>query len=380
MKNVKYLWKQAIVLVAAVLLAAVASADFLKMHVDETIVETENLTEIKMLSDYFDGLKGTEGDTPVYVFDSGVPGGTMLVLGGTHPNETAGLMATIGLIEHMKVEQGRVFVLPWTNRSGYSHTSPLDGMMDFIDVPLSDGSTRTMRIGNRLVNPVDQWPDRDYYAGTSGRVLVGTETPEIRNINRMYPGDPNGVLAEKICYGVAQLIRAEKVNVALDMHEGSPEFPYLDTTIAHERALAMASAAIMEMNLNGISMRTEVSGQTSYGLSHRALGDNTDALMTLMETYNPSMGPLHGKMDDELVMDGYEPNYTVAHRKGIITYNVRDGAYPLYERAARHMVCTVEIAKAFSLYFPDQPVVISGIGSLEELIAGGYDSILLPLA
>src|SRR5512141_221845 len=42
------------------------------------------------LSDYDAGVARTPGDTPVYVFEGGQPGGTVLVAGGTHGNELAG--------------------------------------------------------------------------------------------------------------------------------------------------------------------------------------------------------------------------------------------------------------------------------------------------
>ena len=305
MKKYSYLWKNILVLLVAVLFAAVAAHDFLAMRTPEPVVASKGLTRVARLSEYCANLKGTVGDEEVYVFDSGVPGGTFLVLGGTHPNESAGMMAAIAMAENIEVTEGRVFIMPWTNTSGFTHTSPLDGMQDLFTITLKDGSTRTFRVGNRLTNPVDQWPDRNYYEGTSGRKLVGTETAEIRNVNRLYPGNENGVLTEQVCAGIKNMIVQENVSIVMDMHEGSPEFFYLDTTMAHERALNVASLMAMDMGMEGLDMKAELSGRTSYGLSHRSLGDNTDALMTLMETYNPSMGILEGNRFHDVALAGY---------------------------------------------------------------------------
>ena len=49
--------------------------------------------------------------------------------------------------------------------------------------------------------------------------------------------------------------------------------------------------------------------------------------MTLMETYNPSMGPLHGKMDEDLIVNGNEPNYYQAHLDGYIYYRVKENGW-----------------------------------------------------
>jgi hypothetical protein len=43
------------------------------------------ITEVKKLSDYSDSVKDSVNDANVYIFDSGVPGGTAVLIGGTHP-------------------------------------------------------------------------------------------------------------------------------------------------------------------------------------------------------------------------------------------------------------------------------------------------------
>ncbi len=380
MKKYAYLWKNALVLAVALVFAILAGRDFLAMHKDEPVADNAALTEVKMLSEYCPGLAGTDADTEIFVFDSGVPGGTMLVLGGTHPNESAGLVAAIAMVENITVTQGRVLIMPWTNKSGFTHTSPLDGMQDFFSVTLSDGSVRSFRVGNRLVNPVDQWPDPSYHKGNSGRELLGTESAEIRNVNRNYPGDADGWLTEQICCGIKNLIDAEKVSITMDMHEGSPEFLYLDTTMSHEKGMDVASMMAMDMSLMGLNMKAELSGQTSYGLSHRALGDATSSQMMLMETYNPSMGPLHGKMDDDLIINGNEPNYYQGYLDGYIYFPVEPDGYPLIERVARHMVCVTLLADAYSLYYPGDAITITGFSDYDAMVDGGLETLLKPVS
>lgn len=373
-----------IVIAVALLFAIPASVDFLAMHRSEPVADNPNLTEVRMLSEYCAGLKGTDLDTEIYVFDSGNPGGSFLVLGGTHPNESAGLLAAISMVENIKVTQGRVFIIPWTNKSGFTHTSPLDGMQDFFTLTLSDGSTRTFRVGNRLTNPVDQWPDYTYYEGTSGRKLVGTESAEIRNVNRLYYGNENGVLTEKVCAGIFNLIVQEDINITMDMHEGSPEFLYLDCTMVNQKAdnataMSIASNMALSMQFDDLDMRAEYSGVKSYGLSHRSLGDNTTSMMTLMETYNPSMGPLHGKMDDDLIINGNEPNYYDAHVAGYIYFDVPQEGYPLVERVARHITCISYLAEAYSDVYKDKAIVFECLGSYDDMVSSGLGNMLRPV-
>ena len=373
-----------VVFIVALLFAVPASVDFLKMHKNEEIAENPNLTEVKMLSAYAPRLKGTDLDTEVYFFDSGVEGGTFLILGGTHPNESAGMLSAVALIENIEVTEGRVIIIPRTNNSGFTHTSPLDGMQDFFTLTLSDGSERSFRVGNRLTNPVDQWPDVNYYEGTSGRTIYGTENPEVRNVNRLYYGTEDGVLTEQVCYGIYNLINEEGVDLTMDTHEGSPEFLYLDCTMVNmkrdnTKAMSIASDMALSMNFDDLDMRVEYSGVTSYGLSHRSLGDNTDSMMTLMETYNPSMGPLHGKMYDDLIINGNEPNYYEAHKDGYIYFQVPEDGYPLIERVARHIACIEYLSEAYSWEYPEKAISFTGLGDYYTIVEGGFEKLLKPI-
>ena len=75
-----------VLLLAAAGLAAIAGASFMAMWNDDLFVPAPGF-EKKMLSDWFDGLSGSPADTPVYIQDGEAPGGTVLILGGTHPTE-----------------------------------------------------------------------------------------------------------------------------------------------------------------------------------------------------------------------------------------------------------------------------------------------------
>src|SRR3954470_12540927 len=96
--------------IGAVLVAIAAGYVFQSMHGDMPIVAGPGVTSKVMLSDTLPKLKGTPGDTSIYVMDSGVPGGTLVVLSGTHPQEIASLVATNLIIENVKVTQGKLII------------------------------------------------------------------------------------------------------------------------------------------------------------------------------------------------------------------------------------------------------------------------------
>ncbi|MFQ5721827.1 MAG: succinylglutamate desuccinylase, partial [Candidatus Aminicenantales bacterium] len=80
-----------------------------------------------MLSSYFPLLRNTAGDTEVFIFQGERQGGNLLILGGTHPNEPAGFVAAVLMIENIKAERGKVVIIPRANNSGFNHNDPQEG-------------------------------------------------------------------------------------------------------------------------------------------------------------------------------------------------------------------------------------------------------------
>ena len=111
----------------SLIVAFLAGKEFLKMREPEPIVKGEGVTSMQKLSDYLPALKGTSGDSDVYIFQGKEEGGSVLVLGGTHGNEPSGYMTAILMIENLKVDKGTVYILPRTNGSGMTHNDPQEG-------------------------------------------------------------------------------------------------------------------------------------------------------------------------------------------------------------------------------------------------------------
>jgi len=367
----------AIICLAGALAAAViAGASFLSMHKPDVIVRGPGVTEMKMLSDWFPGLKGTAGDTEVYVMAGAADGASMLVLGGTHPNEPSGHLSAILLIENGVPKTGTLYVIPRANNSGFTANDPQEASPQRYTIQTPNGP-RVFSFGSRATNPIDQWPDPNVYIhASSGQTLSGSET---RNLNRGYPGRPDGTLTEKVCYGIVQLIKKQNVTITVDLHEASPEYPVINAIVAHPKAMQLASDTVLGLEMQDIKISLEPSPVNLRGLSHRELGDFTDTLPLLMETANASQGRLRGRTDEALVLTGKDKWYVRAAKLGRLYVPYNEKGHPIEERVGRHVTAIGEILNSWNLENPDKPIEIENLPGYEDLQTKGVGAYLLPL-
>ncbi len=370
----------AVCVVASIAVGAIAGKDFYDFrNYEETIIPGEGVTDTFMLSDYFDGIKGTAADTEVYVLQGEKEGGSLLVLGGTHPNEPSGHMAAVTMIESGKIDAGTVYVIPRTNNSAFTHNDSQEASPHFYHFDTTSG-TREFVYGSRATNPLDQWPDPDVYThasqwpdpdvythASSGQNLSGSET---RNINRAYPGVADGTLTEQAAYAITSMINDLDINMTIDLHEASPEYPTINATVAHENAMSVASAGVLELQFEGINMSLEPSPVSLHGLTHRELGDYTNTLALLMETGNPSQGRLRGATNEEMVLTGIDKYYEKASELGFVYIPYDANGVSIEERVGRHLQGILEYTKAYTEQYGND-IVIEGIPTYTELMTDG---------
>lgn len=365
----------AILLLAAVGLAAIAGESFRAMWEDDVFVPAPGF-ERKMLSSWFDGLAGSPADTPVYVQQGEEQGGTVLILGGTHPTEPASMVTAAIFLERARVTRGRLILIPQANLLGFTHNSPQEAHPQSISFTVADGSVRRFRFGSRLTNPLYEWPAPDIYIHpASGQQLPGKERG---NINRCYPGIPDGSVTEQAAYAITELIKRERVDLAIDLHEASPEYPVVNAIVAHERSMELAAMTTMDLEMEGIPMRLEPSPKNLRGLTHREWGDYTETMPVLMETGNPVQGRLRGRTDERLALTGEDKAYVKAATLGRL-YIPYEGDQRIEYRVGRHTASIMAFLVNLELLEPERVVLIEGIPSFGELQEKGVGAFLSPL-
>ena len=114
-------------------------------------------------------MPGTPYETPYYVYGTGNLGPILTVLGGVHGNEPGGWLAAERLVERVRPTSGALLVVPRANRLA-----------------------------------VD---------------LFERTTDDLGDLNRLYPGDPDGPPMAQMAHEIVETLKAFHATHVIDMHE-----------------------------------------------------------------------------------------------------------------------------------------------------------------
>ncbi len=366
--------RKIVIIGLGLVLAGFAGADFYRgRHRPEPLVASPSVAEVKKLSAYFAPLGGTANDENIYFLEGGKPGGTFLILGGSHPEEPAGRLAVWILAENGAIEAGRVLVVPSACRSGSTVTRPGGAYPLDYTIPTAWGG-QTFRMGDRWANPLDQWPDPEVYIHYPSRQQLAYM--DVRNLNRTWPGRPNGTLTEKTTYALSRLIEAEKVDVVIDLHEAELQYPVISTIVTHPKDMNLAAMTSMILTDEEFKMGMEKSPAELRGLSHREIGDHTAALPLLFESPEPFLDATRGRTDAKLLLEGKDEFVVKAGRHGLLFEKIDAKGWPIDVRVGRHTSAILQTFDVWTQDHPDKPVILKNIPKYAEVIAKGTGAFL----
>ena len=334
----------------------------------ETVVVSEGCTDVKKLSEYSDAITpGSVNDCNVYIYDSGVEGGTFLIIGGSHPEEPTGPMVAQLIAENLKVTQGRVMIITHANTSASTITRIGEAYPRFFNVETEWG-TKTWRMGQRHAAELDSWPDPEVYIHyPSGQNLANVD---IRNLNRNWPGKEDGLISERTAFAIMELIRNEGVDYTLDYHEAELEYSVENTLVAHDKGFDVASMVSMTLTAEtfDVPIGMEFSPAALRGLSHRDIGDHSDATSFLVEVAEPMLDRIRGITDEKLLMEGKDIFVIKAGEHGLLYAPMDENGWPIEKRVARHVATTTKLIETYTMMHPDQAVVVEGIPAYADML------------
>jgi predicted deacylase len=360
--------------IGAVLIVFSGKSFYGSRRLKEPVVAGPGITNVRKLSEFFQGIKGSINDANVYVLEGKKPGGSVLLLGGSHPEEPAGRLATWVLTENAVVEQGRVFILNSANRSATTVTRLGGAYPPDFTIKTPWGGQK-FRMGDRWSNPLDQWPDPEVYVHYPTRQELAYV--DVRNLNRAWPGRPNGTLTERTCYALTKLIDAEKIDIVIDLHEAELQYPVISAIVAHQKGADLAAmASMMISGSEGFEIGVEYSPEALRGLSHREIGDHTGAISLLLEAPEPFLDATRGRTDRELLLTGRDPFVVRAGKRGLLFEKIDEKGWPIDVRVGRHTSAILKILEVWSDEKPERGIVLTGVPRYSEVIERGTGAFL----
>ena len=154
-------------------------------------------------------MAGTPYETPLFIFGSGKPGNVLAVLGGVHGNEPGGWLAAERIVDDIRPAQGALLVVPRANR-------------------------------------------------LATELFVRT-TDEMGDLNRLYPGSPDGLPMAQMAFEIIRVLREFHASLLLDLHEswafyndrtqsGTAFLGQTVTTLPGEPGLSIARSIVEAVN------------------------------------------------------------------------------------------------------------------------------------
>jgi hypothetical protein len=327
------------------------------------------VTKVIKLSDYSNGLKGTMADTSVFFLEGKEEGGKTIIIANTHANEPSAILTALIFLENAVVDKGTLIIIPDFNNSAGRNTRPGDGYPLYFEIP-TDWGSKKFRMGNRDASPLDQWPDPDVYVHYPEKQLLSFL--DVRNTNRTWPGRPKGPLMERVTYGAMQIMREEKVDIAVDIHGAETMFPVTNCIVAPEKSMRIAMMASLTVkSRERFENHVEPSPSGFRGLSHREIGDYSDTLPFLLEAPLPFLDQPTGPKTVALLLDGKDPFLLSLSKKKKLFVPYDKAGWPMKKRVGQHCSVILEIINQFSRKFPERAIKIRNVPRYADLVKNG---------
>ncbi|HNS05031.1 MAG TPA: succinylglutamate desuccinylase [Candidatus Saccharicenans sp.] len=335
-------------------------------HYQVKIILGPGVTEVKKLSDYFPAIEDSLADTRIYILQGKEPGGRALIMGNTHANEPEGLLSVLIMIEKAVVEKGTLYLIPYFNHSGGLNTRPGEGYPLYFSIPTAWGK-KTFRMGNRDASPLDQWPDPDVYIHYPEKQMLSYL--DIRNTNRTWPGRKNGLPMEQVTYAAMELLRQDRVDLAIDLHGAETMFPVTNCIVAPEKSIRLATLASLTVkSMEGFENHVEPSPVKFRGLSHREIGDYSDTLPFLLESPMPFLDQPTGPKTEKLFLTGQDDFLLSLAKKKKLFVPYDESGWPLEKRIGQHLSVSLEIIRQFSKKSPERAIIIQNIPRYRDIV------------
>jgi hypothetical protein len=168
------------------------------------------------------------------------------------------------------------------------------------------------------------------------------------------------------------MIRREKVDVVIDLHEAELQYPVISTIVTHQRGQEFATMVSMMLTDNeGFKIGTEFSPLNLHGLSHREIGDHSQAISLLFEAPEPFLDATRGITSREQLLTGRDEFVVRAGQHGLLFEKIDEKGWPIAVRVGRHTSSVLQVMETWTEDHPDRPLAGHGVPRYRDLVANG---------
>jgi len=167
------------------------------------------------------------------------------------------------------------------------------------------------------------------------------------------------------------------VDVAIDLHEAELQYPVISTIVTHQKGQDMATMVSMTLtDLEGFKIGTEFSPLNLHGLSHREIGDHSQAVSLLFEAPEPFLDATRGRTNADVLLTGKDEFVVQAGKKGLLFEAIDEHGWPIAKRVGRHTSSIAQTLETWSEDHPDRAVKVRDIPRYADVVARGVGAYL----
>jgi len=169
-----------------------------------------------------------------------------------------------------------------------------------------------------------------------------------------------------------ELIKKEKVEVFIDMHEAELQYPVINTIVTHEKGRDLATlVSMMISDMEGFALGTEFSPVSLHGLSHREVGDHSDAISLLLEAPEPFLDATRGITNEKLLLEGKDEFVVKAGKYGLLYSPIDSTGWHIDTRVGRHTSTVLQTFESWNEENPDKQIVCTNVPRYAEVRENG---------
>jgi hypothetical protein len=115
----------------------------------------------------------------------------------------------------------------------------------------------------------------------------------------------------------------------------------------------------------------EYSPKNLHGLSHREVGDYSDAISLLFEAPEPFLDATRGRTTEEQLLTGQDEFVVKAGKHGLLFEQIDEAGWPIDVRVGRHTSTVLQTMDSWTILNPDRPLSCRGVPRYAEIIERG---------